>query len=66
MVARTLIANRTQRYGTRMLTAGEPVTFSGPDARLALALNVASEEEAAPEPEPKKKKRKARKKMAED
>lgn len=66
MVARTLIANRTQRYGTRMLTAGEPVTFSGPDARLALALNVASEEKAAPEPEPKKKKRKARKKKAED
>lgn len=26
------------RYGTRMMTAGEPLTLSGPAARLALAL----------------------------
>lgn len=31
------------RYGTRMMTAGEPLTLSGPNARLMLALGKVSD-----------------------
>jgi len=34
MAHRKLTAKKSFRYGTRMLTAGDPVTMSGPQARL--------------------------------
>ena len=48
MAHRTMIANRTGRYGTRMLTADEPVVMSGPEARLALALKAVREGDEQP------------------
>ena len=47
MAHRTVYPTRTGRYGTRMLTAGEPVLVSGPMAREMLALGRATE--VAPE-----------------
>jgi hypothetical protein len=41
MAHREVIATRTGRYGTRMLTAGEPVLVSGPMAREMIALGRA-------------------------
>lgn len=43
MAHREVIATRTGRYGTRMLTAGEPVLVSGPMAREMIALGRATE-----------------------
>jgi hypothetical protein len=43
MAHREVIATRTGRYGTRMLTAGEPLTLSGPAARAMIALGRAEE-----------------------
>ena len=48
MAHRTMIATRTGRYGTRMLTANEPVVLSGPEARLALALKAVREGDEQP------------------
>ena len=55
MAHRTMIANRPGRYGTRMLTADEPVVLSGPEARLALALNAVREGDEQPSNSPEKK-----------
>lgn len=41
MAHREVIATRTGRYGTRMLTAGEPLLLSGPAARAMIALGRA-------------------------
>jgi hypothetical protein len=38
MVAKTVYANESGRYGTRMLAAGEGVLMTGPRARAAIAL----------------------------
>lgn len=46
MAHRQVIATRTGRYGTRMLTAGEELTLSGPRAREMIALG-----RAEPKPE---------------
>lgn len=46
MVHRTVYSTGG-RYGTRMLTAGEPMTLSGPAARAALALGRATEKPIA-------------------
>lgn len=51
MAHREVIATRTGRYGTRMLTAGDPLTVSGPAARAMIALGRA---------EPKPERRRAR------
>lgn len=73
MAHRKMIATRTGRYGTRMLTADEPVTMSGPDARLAMALGRARPadeeqfaENAKKSPPPKKAGAKRRRKKAAD
>ena len=47
MANREVIVTRTGRYGTRMLTAGDTLTVSGPEARALIALKRAKE---APEP----------------
>lgn len=51
MARQKLTIARDMRYGTRMLTAGEPVEMSGPDARLFGALGWAKplDEEALPD-----------------
>ena len=43
MAHREVIPTRSGRYGTRMLTAGEPVSVSGPMAREMIALGRAEE-----------------------
>jgi hypothetical protein len=43
MAHREVIPTRSGRYGTRMLTAGEPVMVSGPLAREMIALGRATE-----------------------
>lgn len=43
MVHRRIYATGGHRYGTRMLTAGEPLTVSGPSARLFTKLGWASD-----------------------
>jgi hypothetical protein len=43
MAHRQVIATRTGRYGTRMLTAGDALTLSGPAARAMIALGRATE-----------------------
>jgi len=53
MAHREVIATRTGRYGTRMLTAGEPVLVSGPMAREMIALGRATEKPLVREVEPK-------------
>jgi hypothetical protein len=57
MAHREVIATRTGRYGTRMLTAGDALTLSGPAARAMIALGRAEEKprrarRAAPAPQP--------------
>ena len=42
MAHRTVYATESGRYGTRMLTAGEPLYLSGPAARAILALGRAT------------------------
>ena len=51
MANRTMIATKTRRYGTRMLTAGEEVTLTGPQARLASALGYVRDSEGPKEPD---------------
>lgn len=41
MAHRKVIATQTGRYGTRMLTAGDEMTLSGPAARAMIALGRA-------------------------
>lgn len=43
MAHRQVIATQTGRYGTRMLTAGDELTLSGPAARAMIALGRARE-----------------------
>lgn len=43
MAHREVKITRTGRYGTRMLTAGERITVSGPEARALIALKRAKE-----------------------
>lgn len=43
MAHRQVIATQTGRYGTRMLTAGDTLTLSGPAARAMIALGKAQE-----------------------
>jgi hypothetical protein len=43
MAHKQVIATRTGRYGTRMLTAGDALTLSGPAARAMIALGRAEE-----------------------
>lgn len=43
MAHRTVYAAETGRYGTRMLTAGDPLTLSGPNARAMVALGRATD-----------------------
>ena len=43
MVHRRIFATETGRYGTRMLTAGDAMTVTGPRARALIALGLASE-----------------------
>lgn len=56
MARKELTVARTGRYGTRMLTAGEPVTLDGPKARLFEAMGWAGPtariktEDVPPEP----------------
>lgn len=53
MAHREVYPTKSGRYGTRMLTAGEPTTVSGPLAREMLALGRATVEKpkkAKPEP----------------
>lgn len=59
MAHKEVYPTRTGRYGTRMLTAGEPVLVSGPTARAMIALGRAADEAPQrvkvakqPEPEP--------------
>lgn len=48
MAHREVIPTRSGRYGTRMLTAGEPITVSGPLAREMIALNRAVASDGRP------------------
>ena len=73
MAHRKMIATHTGRYGTRMLTADEPLMMSGPESRLAMALGRArpadDEQATAPaksdeKPAPKKPTTKRRRKKA--
>lgn len=53
MAHREVYPTRTGRYGTRMLTAGEPMTVPGPLAREMIALGRATldkPKKAKPEP----------------
>lgn len=43
MAHRTVFAAADGRYGTRMLTAGEPLQLSGPAARAMVALGRATD-----------------------
>lgn len=43
MADKSLKVIRSGRYGTRMLTAGDPLTLSGPKARAAIALGWVEE-----------------------
>lgn len=47
-----LIATKGQRYGTRMLSAGEPFSASGPNSRLLIALKRAKPAGGREVPEP--------------
>ena len=64
MATRSLVATQSRRYGTRMMTAGEPFEATGPEARLLTALGWAKDGEPEPvkaEAAPKKRKRRAKK-----
>jgi hypothetical protein len=47
MATKRFYATGAFRYGTRMLTAGEPVDMDAPTARLYTALNKISDEPPA-------------------
>jgi len=49
MAHRQVIATRTGRYGTRMLTAGDELTLPGPAARAMIALGRAKPKREAPQ-----------------
>ena len=49
MAHRQVIATRTGRYGTRMLTAGDELTLPGPAARAMIALGRAEPKREAPQ-----------------
>jgi hypothetical protein len=73
MATKQYYATGSFRYGTRMLTAGDPVEMDAPTARLFTALNKITErrpanrkpaepveEEAKPQRTPRKRTRKAK------
>lgn len=47
MATKTLTVVRPGTYGTRMLAAGDPITCSGPEARMYEKLGWATEVERA-------------------
>jgi hypothetical protein len=48
MAHRQFYASRPFRYGNRMLTAGDPVSLSGPDARLFTKMGMVVERKPRP------------------
>jgi len=54
MAHRKLTAKKSFRYGTRMLTAGDPVTMSGPQARLHGHLGNVGDGPAGAQPRARK------------
>jgi hypothetical protein len=71
MATKQYYATGSFRYGTRMLTAGDPVEMDAPTARLFTALNKITERrpanrkptepvEEAPKPAPRKRTRRAK------